>query len=98
MTRAALILSLALLTGCTAFPELEATTSAEARAAPYPRLVPLEPLIAAAQETALAPETGARLAARAAALRGRAARLRRSQVLSPAERGRLLRAIESHPR
>lgn len=97
MTRAALILSLALLTGCTQFPELEAATSAEARAAPYPRLVPLEGLLAGAQVTGLEPETGTRLAARAAALRGRAARLRRAAALSPADRAMLLRAIERHP-
>lgn len=97
MTRAALILSLALLTGCTQFPELEAATSAEARAAPYPRLVPLEGLLAGAEETGLEPETGTRLAARAAALRGQAVRLRRSAALTPAERAMLLRAIERHP-
>ena len=97
MTRAALILSLALLTGCTDFPELDTATSAEARAAPYPRLVPLEGLLVGAEVTALDEETGARLAARAAALRWKAAQLRRITALPPADRARLLRAIARHP-
>ncbi|WP_249138948.1 hypothetical protein [Actibacterium sp. MT2.3-13A] len=97
MTRAALIITLALLAGCTDFPALDTATSAEARAAPYPRLVPLEGLIAGAEVAALDAETGARLAARAAALRRRAAQLRRISALPPADRARLMRAIARHP-
>ncbi|MCC7321502.1 MAG: hypothetical protein IT542_11070 [Rubellimicrobium sp.] len=80
-------LILALLTAaCTQFPELDARLTAADRSAPYPALVPLGPLIAAAgaDDRAALPD----LAARIAALRARAARLR-GPVIAPADALRL---------
>jgi len=59
--------------GCTQFPELDGTRSG-AQAAPYPIILPLDDLLAAAAATGTDAE--ATLAARAAALRARAAALR----------------------
>lgn len=98
MKRAALLITLTVLTGCTDFPELDTSMGAGARSAAYPRLVPMEGLTAGAQETALDENTGATLAARAAWLRTRAARLSRTQVLSHSERADLRAAIARHPR
>ncbi|MGH1458570.1 MAG: hypothetical protein ACRBBT_06675 [Paracoccaceae bacterium] len=64
-----------------------AITAAE-RAAPYPPLVPLAPLLATQPEQ-ITPATEDALLARAAALRARAARLRRSP-LGAAERARMM--------
>lgn len=66
----------AALGGCTRFPEVDAADSATGAAAPAPRIVPVEPILARADATGVAPEDAARLAARAAGLRGRAAALR----------------------
>ena len=66
----------ALLCGCTAFPELDGTVPPALERADFPALVPVEPLIAGAQEVRIAPETAPSVLARVAALRARAARLR----------------------
>ena len=68
------------LSACASFPELDGTVPAHMEDAAYPRLVPVEPLLAAAEEVQITPETESRLMARAAALRARAARLRGSVV------------------
>lgn len=82
-------LLLAAVAGCTPFPDLDFTQTAALEAAPYPTLVPIEPILASvdAAPTDAATETAA-LNARVAGLRARANRLRGS-VLSGAERNRL---------
>ncbi|PIV73726.1 MAG: hypothetical protein COW55_11890 [Rhodobacteraceae bacterium CG17_big_fil_post_rev_8_21_14_2_50_65_11] len=78
--RAALFLSLILLIPACSLgaPELDASITETSRAAPWPDLVPLGPLLVGA--AALTPRTaeaeGRSLEARAADLRRRAARLR----------------------
>jgi hypothetical protein len=97
MTRALIPLVLialpALVAGCTQFPALDRTLTPALEAAPYPALVPLGPVLAAAQRTGLDPQqANAALDARVAALKSRAARLRGS-VLSGAERVRLEKGL-----
>ena len=80
--------------GCTQFPALDRTITPQMEAAPYPDLVPLEPLLAQLQSTGTDPEaTQAQLTARVDALRRRAARLRGS-VLSGQERQRLAEGLQ----
>lgn len=63
---------------CTQFPELDAAVSEEAKNAPPPDFRPSDELLAAAARPEAEPdvETDEELAARAAALQARAARLR----------------------
>ena len=68
------VIALCLLCACTPFPELTATISDSARAAPYPVLTPLPSLPAATESEA------DQLAARAAALRARAAQIRQIDI------------------
>jgi len=63
------------LSACSGFPELDARLTAADRAAPWPELVPVGTVLAAAGPAAEADGTGD-LAARLAALRARAAALR----------------------
>jgi len=85
------------LTGCAEFPELESAISDRGRAAGYPALLPMEDLLARANApTRLDETTGAGLAARAAALRARADRLRRMPVVDAAARRRMLAAVARH--
>lgn len=81
LSRAALLL---LLAGCTQFPQIDARIPASERAGPAPRLIPLQPLLAradaAAQDSRVSAEAGARLEARAAALSARPAPDRKSVV------------------
>lgn len=79
---AALALGLALV-ACTEFPELDAALSVEARAAPYPMLLPVEELKARVDAPRIAPKTASGIEARVAALRARAARLRGTVLDSP---------------
>jgi hypothetical protein len=72
---ALLLSSVALLTACARMPDLDANVTPAARAAPYPKLVPVGPLLAEAQETRTARTTQAGLDARGAALRARAAQI-----------------------
>ena len=74
---------------CTEFPALDRTLTPELTNAEYPTLVPVAPLLASAQNTRVEPvrET-AKIDARVAALRARAATMRGS-VLTGAERQRL---------
>ncbi|WP_306005298.1 hypothetical protein [Aquicoccus porphyridii] len=71
---------LALLPGCAEFPELDDSVPEALERAAYPRLVPVEPLIEGAREVQIEDDTEARIAARVAALRARAARLRARDV------------------
>lgn len=84
---------LGLLPACTQFPALDRTITPALKAADYPDLVPLEPVLASASSTGVAPvQATAAIDARVAALRARAARLRGS-VLSGAERQRLAKGL-----
>ena len=78
------------LTGaCTQFPALDRTLTPELVSADYPKLVPVAPILKAAQSSKVEPiQEAAAIDARVAALRARAARLSGS-VLSGAERQRL---------
>ncbi|SEQ90427.1 hypothetical protein [Thalassovita taeanensis] len=63
---------------CTPFPDLgDRGAEASARAAPFPVLVPLEPVLEASADIRITEDTSPALNARAAALRARAALLRR---------------------
>lgn len=67
---------LMLAAACTQLPpDLDGAETAEARAAPYPALVPLDPLLDTAD--AADPDPAAAVEARGARLRARAAALRR---------------------
>ncbi|KIN73188.1 hypothetical protein [Sulfitobacter guttiformis] len=86
---AALGVSLALTGACTQFPELDRTLTPELTSADYPNLVPIAPILAAAQTSAVEPAlASAEIDARVTALKARAARLSGS-VLSGPERQRL---------
>lgn len=88
----ALFLALA-LGACTQFPELDDTIDPAAEAADYPRLIPLEPMLAEARAApARNAETEAALEARAAALRARAARLR-GEVVDAETQARMRRGV-----
>ncbi|EAQ01938.1 hypothetical protein OB2597_00935 [Pseudooceanicola batsensis HTCC2597] len=65
------------LTACTQFPALDRAVPAEEQTGPYPRLAPIGALVAQTEDPRIAPGDEAALAARRAALRARADRLRR---------------------
>lgn len=94
--RIALILALTLFAACTPMPALEGRIGAEARAAPFPALVPIETLLAQAASSGGAlgtPDFTGGIPARLAALAGRARALRQP-VMNAAERARLARGID----
>lgn len=77
------------LVGCVQFPEIDDATSETARTAPYPKLIPLDPIADILNGPGTAPvETEETLEARVAGLRSRADRLR-APVLSANDRARL---------
>ncbi|WP_163849382.1 hypothetical protein [Pseudooceanicola aestuarii] len=81
LSPALLTLALFLPAGCARFPDLDATITAEARAADYPDLLPISDVLSVAEDPArLAPADGDSLDARAAGLRARADRLRRHRM------------------
>ena len=81
--------TLGLAAGCTQFPALDRTQTADVEAAEYPALVPIEPLIAEARSTPPdAAQTANTINGRLAGLRARANRLR-GPVLSNADKRRL---------
>ncbi|MBT0958789.1 hypothetical protein IV417_15475 [Alphaproteobacteria bacterium KMM 3653] len=84
--------ALALVVGCTPFPDLDGAVSENARSAAFPTLIPLDGLIAGAGETRITPATTAGLSGSVAALRARAARLQRP-VIEPALRARMQAAL-----
>lgn len=90
MTRSLAFLTLfALATGCTQFPELDSTQTAELDAAAYPDLVPIEPILARAEAPGADPVAEEEnVQRRLGGLRARADRLRGS-VLSADEKRRL---------
>ncbi len=66
------------LSGCARFPALDAATSQDAMRAPWPRLQPLPPIIAAGEAGTVTEATTGAIEARGEALRRRAAALRRA--------------------
>ncbi|WP_299691089.1 hypothetical protein [uncultured Tateyamaria sp.] len=94
-----LILPLTLIVaGCTQFPDLDATVPPAAVNAPFPTLVPLEPLLAANAAVVSDPEaTTQSLQARVAALRNRARLLQVRPVIDTGTRARLRRALARAP-
>ncbi len=74
--------------GCTQFPELDATLTDEARAAPYPDLVPLDGLQARINGTNTDPETVPTIEARITGLKSRASGLS-GTVIDSATRARM---------
>ena len=84
------------LAGCTEMPDLDGAISRQARNAPYPAILPLEALdLPASGETGAALAEAARLAARAHALRMRAAAIRRA-IIDEATRKRMEAAVARH--
>ena len=81
------------LAACAEAPSFPGPGGAAARAGPWPRLVPLGPVLARQAEITIGPEDAAGLEAEAAALRARAARLRR-KVIEDAARDRLDAGID----
>ena len=94
-----LMLPLALLcSGCAQFPELDATIPPSAENAPFPALVPLEPLLAANARVVSDPAaTTETLEQRVAALRVRARVLQNRPVIAANTRARLRRAQAAAP-
>lgn len=87
--RAIVILPLLAFSACAQFPELEGTVKPNVENSEYPRLLPLEPILAHANATTVDPVfEQANLQGRLAGLRARANRLRGS-VLTGAEKQRL---------
>ena len=91
MRRPILLLCGLLLAGCDQPPRLGTEVSAAALDAPWPRIAPLGPLLAEGAEAGLTPEVSGDLAARAAALKARAARLS-TPVIDDATRARMAAA------
>jgi len=85
---------LAVMVGCSDQPGLDLRLSDQTRAAEYPTLVPLSPLLANIPDANEDFGTGT-LAARASALRARAARLRRI-IVDPTTRARMQGALARH--
>ena len=77
-----------LLAGCTAFPALNEPLSAADTDQPAPALIPVQSILARAQEPAIQPDTQSGLEGRVAALEQRAAKLREAG-LDPEERDRM---------
>ncbi len=96
--RLAPLLMFVLLTACARFPALDATLDETARAAPYPQLQSIDPLLA--QSAALGPtgrNSPAALAsaeAQIAGLRARSARLR-GPIIDPATQSRMARGVDT---
>jgi len=68
--------ALTLSAGCAQFPDLDRAVPASAQTGPYPKLVPIEGLLAQTEAPRIEEDEDAALDARAAALRARAARLK----------------------
>ena len=90
--RRALPLALLCLTACTQFPELDSRADTLDPRAPYPALVPVEPLLAQAGPARIDDGDQAALAARIAGLRARASRLR-ATVLDSDTRSRMQQGV-----
>ena len=84
-----------LLAGCSDFPELDAAITPTARNAEYPSLMPIDQLVADAQDVQITEQTVTTLKGRAGSLRARAARLR-GPIIDSATRARMRAAIARH--
>ncbi len=91
-----ILAAISALASCTDFPDLDATASDRARAAPYPRILPLGQILARATTGAQAGLVLGNLPARLTRLRARAARLRGQPVIDDATRARLQAALARH--
>ncbi|MFD1508930.1 hypothetical protein [Lacimonas salitolerans] len=80
------------LAACAQFPELDTQTNDIDPNAPYPALVPLEPLVAQADAPRITDADTSATEARVAGLRGRADRLRRTGI-DAASRARLQQTV-----
>ena len=81
------------LSGCIDVPELDRSQDPSLANAPYPALIPLEPVLAGRGDPAeQADEEEAGLAARVAALNAQASALAAQPVLDPADKARLTSA------
>jgi hypothetical protein len=90
-----LLIPLLALAACSDFPAFDTTIDAATRAAPSPDLVPLDPIIAAADRpSTITPTSVTQSEGRAASLRDRARALR-GPLLSEPERDRLNRPIDT---
>lgn len=89
-----LFLSFGLLAACTGFPALDGKVSATARAAAYPKLLPINDLLTRPSPPRLSETDVAALTARAARLRRRAAALR-GPVVDQSTRKRLASSVSS---
>lgn len=91
-----IIIATTALWGCSDFPDLSARIDAQARAADYPALLPLDPLLARADaletQGAITPASVAAFDNQIAALRAKASRLR-GPVIEPAVRARMRRGV-----
>ncbi len=74
--RIALLFPILICAGCATLPALEDRLGPETRQAPYPALIPLDPILQGTKEPQTAEQTAAALKARAATLRARAAQMR----------------------
>jgi len=93
-----LLLPALILASCAQFPELDGTVPPAAQAAPFPRLLPVDPILASTLPDAEANAALTRsVEARVAALRARAARLQRASVIDAPTRARLERAMSNAP-
>ena len=96
MPRSCLLILLALVAACARFPELDNAISAEARQSPYPRLEPVDELLAEAapssdRDAAAEIEN---LRARGRLLTARAIILRRTEVVDPESQARMKAAFD----
>jgi len=92
---AAFALTAITLAGCSNFPELDAAITPTARQAGYPSLMPLDQLIAGAEQVQITEQTLTTLQGRVNGLNARAARLRRP-VIDSATRARMQAAMARH--
>ncbi len=96
MRRILLAFSLILAaSGCSDFPELDAAVSARARSGEYPRILPLDDLLAAVPARTATTGIG-NLPARLARLRSRARQMRARPVIDSMSRARMLAALARH--
>lgn len=92
---ACLAITATLMGGCSDFPELDAAISPAARKAGYPGLMPIDQLLAEAQQVQISPQTVSNLQSRISRLKARAARLR-GPVVDGTSRARMRAAIARH--
>lgn len=90
--RALPILFVVMLAACTPFPDLDDTLDPAVRDAAFPKLIPLEPVLAGVPDTRTKPAVLVNVNARIAALNARANRLR-GPVIPASTRARMKRGV-----